>query len=59
VPSKGTTDIVNAVRTLLEIVDDYLSINSIKKTFDWEIYERYIARIRRFALGHKTEVMKE
>lgn len=46
-PSKGTLEIVSSVRTLFDIVDEYLSMDSLTRIFDWEIFVRYLARIRK------------
>lgn len=46
-PTKGTQEIISSVRTLFDIVDEYLSAESIARIFDWEIFVRFLARIRK------------
>mgnify|MGYP006975238151 FL=1 len=46
-PSKGTMDIVSSVRTLYDIADEYLSVSSLTKIFDWDIFGRYLVRIQK------------
>jgi hypothetical protein len=45
VPSKGTLGIVTSARTLFDIAQDYLTSDTVRRIFDSELFEAYLAKM--------------
>lgn len=60
-PSRGTESIVSGVKVLFEVASEYLTDNARKRIFDWEVFERYMARMRRLTVSDqgKAEVFQQ
>lgn len=54
-PSPGTLSIVNGVKVLFEITEEYLTVEARRQIFDWEIFEWYLARMTRLTVKDQSK----